>query len=163
MHEYSEHNVVHSLTMLSHWRIHLLTLQFWFPVSVSLSCHLSLIIKTWTGYNIWLLLLMSLRVIIQTKELLRQINPDPFVWAPDLAGNSEAANPRTYFQQFSSVSCSGGATPKCPSVARLFPPAPVTPESGSGWCDTQGTGLRSSQSSQSVDVTGGEKTWRRAL
>ena len=41
---------------------------------------------------------MSLRVIIQTKELLRRINPDPFVWAPDLAGNSEAVNPRTYFQ-----------------------------------------------------------------
>lgn len=45
---------------------------------------------------------MSLRVIIQTKELLRRINPDLFVWAPDLAGDSEAVNTRTYFHQFSS-------------------------------------------------------------
>lgn len=77
---------------------------------------------------------MSLRVIIQTKELLRRINPDLFVWAPDLAGDSEAVNTRTYFHQFSSGPAQwlGGATPRCPSVARLFPPAPVTTEAGSG-------------------------------
>ena len=119
----------------------ILTLQFLVP---QLSLSHNFIIKTCPGYYIWRLHVYVSSCKWDPREFkqriyLRRINPDPFLCL-GARPCREQWTPALLFPTIFRVSwCSlwpqlGGATPRCPSVVRLFPPVTL---SGSG---TRGSG-----------------------
>ena len=159
--------------MLSHWRIHINLAILVVPDVIV--AQLVLIIKTWTGYKIWLgcscLYVSSCKWAPENsnKGTIKTDKSQPLClgarpcreqWAPAL---------RTYFHLFSECPAHCGHSWVAPpsgahpwSYVRLFPgPSNTRVRIRLMW--HTGTGQRSSHCSQSVDVTGGVKTWRGAL